>query len=118
MADQNLDKNSDNYRKKVQSRVLSMMKQKLDQKEMDADKAQKLSQYVLEKVHKGMGEEQIYHNIKHFDIKSFPELLEVSVLFIKEHVDRLRYTLADKALKFLHIGQYQTANQIVNKAGE
>lgn len=111
----NEDLNSEKYRKQIQTQVLLMIKDKLTKQEIDTKRAQELSAYVLTRVKSGMPDTEVYDNVKRFDIKNFPELLEVSLQAIKIHVDKLRQKIAQKALELLEKGAFTQVSAFISK---
>jgi len=77
----------DEYRKKMQTRILTIIKDKLDKEEMTADRAKEISQYVLSCFGKGDSKMKIFLAVKNFDLKKYPELLNITVLAIKEKIE-------------------------------
>jgi len=101
------------YRKKMQRRILALIKNQLESNQMDAKRAQEISRYVLSCFDKGDPKPKVYQAVKNFDLNLFPELLEVSLLAIKEQVEDQSREFADKVGSFIKNKKLEEANQLL-----
>lgn len=101
------------YRKKMQKRILVLIKNQLESRAMDAKRAQELSRYVLSCFDKGDPKPKVYQAIKNFDLNKFPELLDISLLAIKEQVEEQSQEFADKVGVFIKDHKLEEANQLL-----
>jgi hypothetical protein len=101
------------YRKKIQNQILGIIENKLTKKEMKADRAQTLAQYVLSCFQKGNTRNQIYTAIKNFDLKKFPELFSIPFLAIKEKIEEQMKKIADKLAILLKNKKFDEASKLL-----
>jgi len=106
--------NPSDYRKKIQHKVLLLIKKKLQNKEIDANRAKEIAQYVLETLSDKMTNEEMYRYVKEYD-KQFPELIEIVFLAVKEHSETLRQIIAREVGKLIAQHDYQKANDLLRK---
>ena len=102
------------YRKKMQRRILALIKDNLESKKMDAKRAQDISRYVLSCFDKGDPKPKVYQAIRNFDLAQFPELLEISLLAIKEQVEEQGIEFADKVGDLIKQKQLEQANKLLS----
>lgn len=101
------------YRKTMQTRILLLIKDKLDKNEMEADRAKILSAYVLTCFGKGDSKLKIYLAIKNFDLKKYPELLSITILAIKEKIEDKFQEIAVKLGFLLRNKRLDEAEQLL-----
>lgn len=110
-----IDKASDEYRKKMQRRILTLIKEGLEDQSIDVRRAQELSRYVLSCFDKGDPKPKVYQAIKNFDITHFPELLEISLFAIKEQIQEETIQFADKVGDLVKDKQLEEANNLLSQ---
>lgn len=108
---------SEEYRQKLELDILKIMEEKLQNGQMDANRAKAIAQMVLEKLHPPLTLEQIYQIAPTLD-DHFAELAAAVLPVIDEHDDKVKAIVVAHAQKLLKIGKINEANVLLKKAND
>lgn len=107
--------NNEEYRKKIELEILQIIKEKLEARQMDAQRVKEIAQYLLHALHPHMDIDQIYSVVKDFD-KHFPELVPVVIQVTKDYDERIKNVVSEHVSILLKQGKVSEANTLLKKA--
>ncbi|MBI2049623.1 hypothetical protein HYT32_01835 [Candidatus Roizmanbacteria bacterium] len=103
------------YRKKIERDILSIIEEKLRNGQMDATRAKVIARAVLDKLHPPLTLDQIYKTVSILD-NNFKELASALLPVIKEHDDQVKNIIALHAEKLIREGNFNEAEKVLKKA--
>ncbi|NMB56645.1 hypothetical protein GYA19_01755 [Candidatus Beckwithbacteria bacterium] len=105
------------YRKEIQKEVLYLIKNKLEAGEMDATRAKEISVYILDcfKAHEQMNKDEMYQKVKNFDVKKFPELIKITTIAIKRHLEDVRVKVGEVVGELIKGKKFKEAILLLRK---
>ncbi len=103
------------YRKKLERDILSIMEEKLKNGQMDAQRARAIARMVLDKLHPPLTLEEIYKIAPTLD-DNFAELTRAVLPVIKDHDEKIRNIVTQHAQKLITAGKIDEATTIVKQA--
>lgn len=105
------------YRKKIERDILSIMEEKLSKGEMDAERAREIAKMVLEKLHPPLTLDQIYAIAPTLD-DEFSELSKAVLPVVKDQEVQTRDIVSLHAEKLIKSGKFDEANVILKQANK
>lgn len=103
------------YRKKLELDILRIMEEKLRNGEMDAQRAKKIAQMLLEKLHPPLTLEQIHQIAPTLD-DHFQELTKAVLPVLKDHEEEVRNIVSQHAQKLIKLGRIDEATSALQQA--
>ena len=95
-------------RKKLEQDILDIMEKKLQDGDMDIDRARAIAQMVLEKLHPPLTLEQLYEIAPTLD-DHFKELSQAVLPIIREHDNKIRQVVSMHAENLIREGKLDEA---------
>ena len=106
---------AEEYRKKLEQDILTILEEKLRSGDMDAHRAQAIARMVLDKLHPPLTLEQIYAVAPTLD-DEFSELSRAVLPIIKEHDEQVRSIVLQHVEKLLGSGKIDEAYKALKEA--
>ena len=106
---------TEEYRKKIELEILEIIEQKLKAKQMNAQRAKEVAQYILSTLHPHMDINQIHTVVQDFD-DHFPELVPVVLEVSRDYDERIKKAVVDHVGTLLKQGKIDEANTILKQA--
>lgn len=103
------------YRKKLEWEILKIIKEKLTNGEMDANRAQAIARMLLDKLHPPLTLEQIHQIAPTLD-DHFAELARAVLPVARDHEEETRRIVAQHAEKLIASGKFDEALSILEQA--
>lgn len=103
------------YRKKLERDILAIIIEKLQNGQMDAERAKDIAVMVLDKLHPPLTLEQIYEIAPSLDDK-FTELARAVMPVIKEHDEKMRQIVTEHTQNLLKQGKVDEAHEYIKQA--
>lgn len=105
------------YRKDLERKILAIIIEKLQNGQMDAERAKAIARLVLDKLHPPMTLEQIYEIAPTLD-DQFTELARAVAPVIQEHDEKMSKIVTEHAGKLLKQGKIDEAHEYVKSMKE
>ncbi len=106
---------NEEYRKKIETRILEIMKEKLEKHQLDAPRAKQIAKYVLDSLHPHMTLNQIHDVVQNFD-DHFSELVPIVQEVSREYDEKVNKAVADHTALLLKKGMFNEADILLKKA--
>lgn len=106
---------AEEYRKKIEQDILTILEEKLRSGQMDAHRARAIARMVLDKLHPPLTLEQIYAIAPTLD-DEFSELSKAVLPIIREHDEQLRNLVSQHAENLIKSGKFDEAHRILKSA--
>lgn len=103
------------YRKKIERDILSIIEEKLKNGQIDASRAKIIARAVLDKLHPPLTLDQIYGNVSILD-NNFKELASALLPVIREHDGQVKKIIALHAEKLIKEGNFDKAERVLKEA--
>lgn len=107
--------NAEEYRKKLELDILTIMEEKLQNGEMDADRARAIARMLLDKLHPPLTLEQIHQIAPTLD-DHFAELVRAILPVIQDHEEEVRKIVSEHAGKLIKLGKIDEATSVLKQA--
>lgn len=107
--------NPDELRQQVELKVVELLKVRLADGSLTEERAQAISQKVLELLTPGMTWEELYRAIPKLD-DAFPELAPVVLPIVREYEERIIKQAEVGVRQLIRQGQYNAASRLAQKA--
>lgn len=102
-------------RKQLERDILNIIAQKLQQGQMNADRAKAIARMVLDALHPPLTLEQIYKIAPTLD-NHFTELTSAVLPVIQEHEEKIKSIVTEHAQKLIKEGRIDEATKILKQA--
>lgn len=116
-----MDNNAEEKRKQLEKDILNIIAQKLQNGQMDLERAQFIAKMLLDRLHPPLTLEQIYIIAPTLD-DHFSELSAAVSPLIREHEEELKNIIVEHAEKLIKSGKFDKASlllkQTLNKSQE
>ncbi|MCX7928541.1 MAG: hypothetical protein N2558_02550 [Patescibacteria group bacterium] len=106
---------TEEYRKKIELKILEIMEQKLKDGKMNAQRAKEIAKYVLNTLRPYMNLSQIHAVVQEFDDR-FPELVPVVLEVSRNYEEQIKEVVLRHASRLLKQGKLDEANCILKQA--
>lgn len=106
---------TEEYRKKIEKEVLEIIEEKLKARQMNAQRAKEIAQYILQTLHPHMNINQIHSVAQSFD-DHFPELIPVVVQVAQDYEDKVKKIVAEHVENLLKQNKVDEANTLLKRA--
>lgn len=106
---------SEEYRKKIESEILQIIRDRLESNQMNASRAREIAQHILTTLHPHMTLNQIYSVVQNFD-NHFAELVPVVLEVSKDYDEKVKKAVVNHVSILLKKGQIDEANLLLKKA--
>lgn len=103
------------YRKKLEWEILKIIKEKLQNGEMDAERARAIARMLLDKLHPPLTLEQIHLVASTLD-DHFQELARAVLPIQKDHEEEVKKVVTEHAEKLIKNGKFDEALTTLKKA--
>ncbi len=107
----------DDIRQKIETNVVELIKQKLDDGTMTEERSQAMSQMVLDTIRPGMTLEELYRAIPKLD-DAFQELSPILVPILQEYETNVTQKVKQNVEQLIKQGQFDAAAKLAQKAVE
>lgn len=107
----------DDIRQQIEANVVELIKQKLDDGTMTDERAQLISQNVLDTIRPGMTFEELYKAIPKLD-DAFQELSPILVPILQEYETNVTQKVKQNVEDLIKQGQFDAAAKLAQKAVE
>lgn len=104
----------DDLRQRLELKIVELIKAKLEDGTLTEERAQAISQMVLELLKPGMGWEELYRTVPRLD-DGFPELAPVIIPILKEYEERVVQGATTQVLTLIREGQYDAATDLADR---
>jgi hypothetical protein len=101
----------DELRQQIELRIVELIKSRLANGSITEDRAQQISQYVLDALQPGMTFEELYRVIPKLD-DSFPELSPVILPILREYEINVNKKAMQAVQELIRQGQYDAAAKL------
>lgn len=105
----------DELREEVELAVVDLLRDLLDRGKITDNRAQAISQQVLDTLTPGMSFEQIYQMVPKLDDNT-PELAPVTTPIIREYEERVVSQATNEVSKLIREGQFDAASKLAKQA--
>ncbi len=105
------------YRKQLERNILLIMEEKLQNGEMDADRARAIARMLLDKLHPPLTLEQIYKIAPTLD-DHFTELVKAVLPVLQDHEEETKHIVSEHAEKLIKSGKFDEATTILKQANK
>ncbi len=102
-------------RQKLERDILTIIVEKLQNGQMDTERAKLIAKMLLDKLHPPLTLEQIYQVAPVLD-NEFSELTKAVLPIMQEHDEELRTVTASHAEKLIQSGKIEQAEDLLRKA--
>lgn len=106
---------TEKYRKKIELEILEIIEQKLKARQMNAQRAREIAQYVLSALHLHMDINQIHAVVQNFD-DHFPELIPVVLQISNDYEKQVKKAVTEHVRNLLKQNKVDEATAILKKA--
>ncbi len=106
--------NPDDLRQKIELQVVELVKAKLADGTLTEDRAQAMSQMVLDLLKPGMSFEELYRAVPKLD-DTYPELAPVVAPIVKDYEDNVVAQARQGMSDLIRQGQYDAASKLGKK---
>ena len=103
------------YRKKLELDILTIMEEKLRKGEMDAERARAIARMVLDKLHPPLTLRQIHQIAPTLD-DHFAELTKAVLPVLRDHEEAVRKIVSEHAEKLIKSGKIDEAISLLRQA--
>lgn len=103
------------YRKKLELDILKVMEEKLQNGEMDADRAKAIARMVLDKLHPPLTLEQIHKIAPTLD-DEFAELAKAVLPVLQDHEEEVKGIVTKHAESLIQQGKFDEATAVLKQA--
>lgn len=107
--------NDEEYRKKIEREILSIIEENLKLKKINSDRAKEIAEYILETLHPHMNIDQIYNVAQHFN-DHFPELTPMVIEISNEYEKRMKEIVKDRVDQLIKQNKIEEADDLLKKA--
>ncbi|MFC1647043.1 hypothetical protein ACFL1A_02035 [Patescibacteria group bacterium] len=101
----------DQMRQQIELKIVEMVKASIASGRLTEERAQQISQNVLNLLQPGMSFEELYKAIPKLD-DSFPELSPVILPILEDYERNVNKKAADSISELIHQGQFETAAKL------
>jgi hypothetical protein len=105
----------DELRQQIELRIVEMIKNALASGAITEDRAQQISQYVLDTLHPGMDFEDLYRAIPKLD-DNYPELSPVILPILKDYEEHVNHKAMEAVRDLIRQGQFDAAAKLGKQA--
>ena len=105
---------ADEYRRIIESEVLSIIKDLAEKGETPRDRIQDIASSTLTLIHAGMSLEELFTNVVKLD-DNFPELAPVVVKVMRIYEEKYEKKALDQVSQLVKGGKFTEANDLVKK---
>ena len=105
---------AEEYRKKLEQDILTILEEKLLNGQMDAERARAIARMVLDKLHPPLTLEQIYAIAPTLD-DEFSELSRAVLPVMKEHDEKIRDVVVQHVELLLGSGKFDEAYKAIKE---
>lgn len=105
----------DDIRQDIELKVVELIKDMTAKGLMTEERAQELSQRVLDLLQPGMSMEELYRAIAKLD-DAMPELSRVVIPYLREYEEKVTQQAQKSVQDLIKQGQYDAANQVAHQA--
>jgi hypothetical protein len=102
-------------RKQLEKDILSLIAQKLQNGQIDLNRAQMIARMLLDKLHPPLTLEQIYAIAPTLD-DHFAEISAAILPIINEHNEKIKNIVVDKAEQMIKSGNLEQADKVLREA--
>ena|SRR3972149_7679142 len=106
---------ADDLRQDIEMKIVELIKQKIENSTMTEDRAQQVSQRVLELLVPGMTLEELYRAIPRLD-DTCPELSPVIAPILHDYEQGVTKQVEENVRQLIRQGQYDAATKLAKKA--
>ncbi len=106
---------NEEYRKKIELEILQIIEERLKARQMDANRAKEIANYILTSLHPHMGLTQIHDVVQNFD-DHFPELVPVVIEVSRDYDEKVKKAVVEHVGILLKRGKIEEANVLLKKA--
>lgn len=106
---------TEEYRKKIEKEVLEIIEEKLKARQMNAQRAKEIAQYILQTLHPHMNINEIHSVAQSFD-DHFPELVPVVVQVSQDYEDKVKKIVTEHVGNLLKQNKVDEAHTILKQA--
>ena len=106
---------TEEYRKKIELEILEIIEQKLKARQMNAQRAKEVAQYVLGTLRPHMDINQIHAVVQNFD-DHFPELIPVVLQVSNDYEEQVKKVVTEHVGNLLKQNKIDEASDILKKA--
>ena len=110
-----MERDAEEYRKKIEKEVLEIMEQRLIDGEMNAERARDIAKFILNALYPHMPIDEIYKVVQTFD-DHFPELVAVVIPVANEYEEKVRDIVTSHVNKLIQEKKIGEANVLLKKA--
>lgn len=108
---------AEEYRKRIELDILSIIEEKLKNGQMDADRARNIARMVLNKLHPPLTLEQIYQIVPTLD-DHFLELAQAILPVMRDHDEQIKRIVSQHADKLIKEGKINEAIVLLKDAND
>lgn len=105
----------DDIRSQIELKVVEMLKEAIARGTMTEERAQAVSQHVLDTLQPGMSLEELYRAIPKLD-DTFPELSPLVLPILKEYEENVNKKAMESVRELIRQGQYDAAEKLGKRA--
>lgn len=105
----------DELRQQLELKIVELIKSKLEDGSLTEDRAQAMSQMVLDTLQPGMSFEQLYRAVPKLD-DTFPELSVVVLPVVREYEQSINQQALTGVRELIKQGQYDAASKLATRA--
>ena len=106
--------NADDERKSLEWEILKVIREKLEQGEMDSERASQIAKLVLKTIHPGMSLQEIYKIVPTLD-DQFTELSIVVLPILKEYEEKIEKKVQEHVRTLIKQGKFSEASTIAEQ---
>lgn len=106
---------TEEYRKKIENDILTIMKARLEAGKMSPERAGEIASYVLENLKPHMSLDDIYAKVRSFD-DHFPELLPAVLLVVQDYEEKIKKIVSEHLEVLIKQNKIDEASTVVKKA--
>lgn len=108
---------AEEYRKNLEFKILEIIKDKLEEGQMDTDRARKIAKMVLDKLHPPLTLEQIHQIAPSLD-DHFTELADAVLPIVEDHQREIEKVVAQHATRLINSGKFEEAGLVMGNVME
>jgi hypothetical protein len=105
----------DELRQQIEMKVVEMIKARLANETITEERAQQISEFVLETLRPGMSFEELYRAVPKLD-DMFPELSPIILPILKEYEANVNQKAMESIRELIRQGQYDAAAKLGKQA--
>ena len=106
---------NEEYRKKIELKILQIIEERLKIRQMDATKAKEIAKYILNSLHPHMRLTQIHDVVQNFD-DHFSELVPIVLEVSRDYDEKIKKAVVDNVEILLKQKKINEANILLKKA--